>query len=176
MATDIAAGRGVGYRAFHYVMILVVITAALLVAAAIGAGVWERVKPDERLSSVRNVADGSLVANASSLLTRSDGGVDFTLRSAALPAGHVITLRGEIFNHPDKCTHGERSMRCGAGDLADPAVGGSVVLLASIYLRGTDAVNFTGHLDAGDATKASSGEGLTNPRGAAIHQIGRAHV
>ncbi len=163
--------RALGYRMFHYAMILVVVTAALLVAAAIGAAVWQRVKPDERLSSVRLVADGSSVLNASSLLTRSDGGIDFTLQSSGLPTGHVITLRGEIFNHPDKCAHGRNSTRCGAEDLADPAVGGSVVFLASSYLRGIDAVNFSGHLDRGDASRAISGEGLTDPRGAAVYLI-----
>lgn len=171
MVAEGAPASGAGYRIFHGSMALVVLAAAIIAAAAIGAGVWERVKPDESLSSVRLVADGSKVPGASSMLTRSDGGIDFTLRSSGLPAGHVMTLRGEIFNHPEKCGHGSGSMRCGAGDLADPAVGGSVVFLAGSYLRGTDAVSFAGHLDAGDASHALSGEGLTDPRGAAMHLI-----
>jgi hypothetical protein len=171
MVTDSTAIRGIGYRAFHVAMMLVVVAAILVVAAGIGAGVWERVKPDERQSSVRLVSDGSNVSGASSLLTRGNGGIDFTLKTSGLPTAHVITLRAEIFNHPEKCAHGGKSMRCGAEDLADPAAGGSVVFLASVYLRGTKAVNFSGHLDSGDTSHAASGSGLTSPRGAAVHLI-----
>lgn len=171
MVAEAQPARSIGYRVFHVLMILVVIAAAVTVVAAIGTGVWERVKPDERLTSVRLVSDGSKVAGASASLTRSDEGIDFTLRSSGLATGHVMTLRGEIFNKPSKCKSGSGTMRCGPDDLSDPDVGGSVVFLAANFLRGTDQVALNGRLMTGDASKAITGGGLTEPRTAEIQLI-----
>jgi hypothetical protein len=88
-----------------------------------------------------------------------------------LPIGHVMTLRGEIFNHPRNCTHGVAPLQCGDQDLADPAVGGSVIFLESSYLRATDAATFFGHLLANDTRRALFGDGLTDPRRAAVHLV-----
>jgi hypothetical protein len=171
MVTGSTETTHLGYRIFHIVMTLVVVAAVGVAAVAIGAGVWQRFHPDVPLGAVRLVSNGAQASGASSLLTRDDDGIDYDMHVARLPSGHVMTLRAEIFNHPDKCTHGSKPLYCGQADLTDPGVEGSVVFLASNYLRGTTAATFTGRLNAGDASHAISGGGLTNPRGAAVHLI-----
>src|SRR4029078_6784400 len=147
-------------------MILVVIGALVVSGVAIGIGVRERLRGDTRVSSVRLLSDGSSISGATSLPPRNEDGVAFTLTTSGLPVGHIITLKAEIFNNPNKCTRGTSGRRCGEGDLTDPEVGGSVVYLKGLYYRqASPTVTLDGHLAANDATHALSGAGLTNPHG-----------
>ncbi len=171
MIADTAADRGPGYRAFHLAMILAVIAAALAIAAGLAVAVRQRLKPDERVGSVRMVADGSVVPNASSFLTRDSGGIDITLQTSGLPKGHVIILKALIFNEPKNCRHGANGARCGEEDINDSAVDGSVVFVAGSQTRVDDTLKFATRLTAGDAKRASSGGGLTNPFGAYVHLV-----
>lgn len=171
MFADTAADRGRGYRAIHRSMILVVIAAALATAAGVAAGVRDRLKPEEGRSAVRMVADGSIVPHATSIVTRDNTGIDITLQTSGLPKGHVIVLKAMVFNAPGRCLHGAGGFPCGDEDLSDPAVDGSVVFVAANQTRGDDRVRFSSHLSAGDATRAASGRGLTDTRGAAVRLI-----
>ena len=162
---------GPGYRILHYSMLLIAAAAFVIAAAAVGWGIRERLRPDSRITKVYAVSDQSSVSGASSTLTRNDDGVDYAFDSSGLPTGHVVTLRAEIFNHPEKCTHPERSMRCGAGDLQDPAVGGSVVFLSGQWLRQGTAVHLKGTISKDDKGRAIVGEGLTEPKKADVHLI-----
>jgi hypothetical protein len=152
-------------------MIVVVIAAAVAVAAAAGLGIRERLRPGERVKAVRFVSNDEKVAGAFSRIERTVDGIDFRLTTTGLPPGHVATLRGEVFNHPENCSHGLPPLECGEQDLGDPSVEGSVVFMASSLLRATDMTTFFGWLPADDASRAISGPGLTNPSGAAIHLI-----
>ncbi len=170
MVTDNASIRGYRYRIFHYSMIAVLAAALLVGATAIGMGVADRLRGDSRISRVRLVSDGSAVPHASSMLTRSENGADFTFSTSALPAGHVVTLKAVIFNKPKNCKHGVGRLRCGKDDLSNPEVEGSVVYLAG-DARGRAVVNFQGHLAADDKSHALIGDGLTNPQGADVHLV-----
>jgi hypothetical protein len=171
MTADVLTIRGPAYRAFHYAMIVVVTAAAVAVAGVIALGVRERLQPDERVKAVRFVSNDEKVVGAFSRIERTADGMDFTFTTSGLPLGHVVTLRAEVFNHPEHCSHGIPPLKCGEQDLGDPAVEGSVVFMASSFQRATDTTTFLGRLPANDASRAISGRGLTNPLVAAIHLI-----
>ena len=166
-----AAPEGRGYRVFHLSMLLVAALALGTIGVAAGMGVWYRLSPDSRVSGVRQIAGGSSVAGGSSLIIRGDDGIELKYVAAGLPVGHVVSLRAEIFNHPEKCTHGERGSRCGAADLGDAAVDGSVVYLSSVWARQRAAIPMDVKVAKGDGARAVLGGGLTNPRGADVHVV-----
>jgi hypothetical protein len=84
----------------------------------------------------------------------------------------VVTLRAEIFNHPEHCTHGGDGARCGEGDLTEPDVDGSVVFVTSAYLRTVlESYTFEGRIAAGDASHVVSGGGLTNVKDADVYFV-----
>jgi len=160
-----------GYRIFHGAMVLVVVAVAGIIAAAAGMGINARIHPEQVGSSVRRVSDGSKVGGASSTLTRNDDGFDFTFDSSQLPAGHIVTLRAEIFNQPEHCTHGAKRGTCGADDLTEASVEGSVVFLRAAWLRGASEVHFEGTLSSGDQDHAVTGGGLANPGAAYVRFV-----
>jgi hypothetical protein len=153
---------------------MIAVLAAALIASvtAIWMGVAERRRGDERIRPVRLVSDGSAVPHASSMLTRSARGADFTFSTSGLPAGHVVTWKAVIFNKPEQCTHGVGRLRCGGDDLSNPEVEGSVVYVTSLFLpRYVPVDNVQGHLAADDKSRALIGNGLTNPQGADVHLV-----
>jgi hypothetical protein len=168
--STIVAGElpGRGYRLFHYAMIVVVLAALAATLTATGWGLWSRLGPDDRVASVRLISDGSSVSGASSKLTREDDRVVFEFKTAGLPMGHIVTLRAEIFNYPEHCTHGDQRHHCGTDDLQDPAVGGSVMFLFSTVLRQRTDAQFSGTVLEDDSSRAILGDGLHNPQGADI--------
>lgn len=160
---------GRGYRIFHYAMMLVGAAAIVVIATAVGLGVHERLKPDPRVAGVHSISGMS--ATASSKLTRSAASVTEEFASSNLPQGHIVTLRAEVFNHPEKCTHADARGRCGTADLSAPGVDGSVVFVSSSWLRTTTVAQFDATLKKDDTTHAVTGKGLTNPSGAEIHFV-----
>lgn len=168
MISEGAPARSQAYRAYHYVMMAVVAGAVITSAVAIGIGVRKHFQADPRESQVRLIADGSAVSGGSSTLTRSGEKADFTFHTSGLPNGHVVTLRAMIFNHPEKCSHGTRNLRCGEADLDDPAVEASVVLAGSAWLRSGTTAKFAGTLSADTQGKILTGPGLTNAAGADV--------
>lgn len=160
---------GRGYRIFHYAMMLVGAAAIVVIATAVGMGVHERLKPDPRVAGVHSVSGTR--ASASSKLTRSAASVTEQFASSNLPKGHIVTLRAEVFNHPEACKHADARGRCGTADLSAPGVDGSVVFVSSFWLRATTDAQFDAALKKDDTTHAVTGRGLTNPSGAEIHFV-----
>jgi hypothetical protein len=172
MTADAAQGRGRPYTVIHYATIVIVIASILLVGAAIGLAIHDQLEPDPRVSPVLLVADGSKVPGASTVLKRNpDLTLDITVQTSGLPLGHVIVLEALVFNQPKNCTHGAPGVRCGAGDLADPAVDGSAIFLAASRIGSAGPLRLTAQLRTGDVTHAASGNGVTNPHGADVHLI-----
>ncbi len=163
--------RGPGYRVFHYAMMLVGAAAIAVIGTAVGIGVHERLKPDPRVASVRLISDGSSIAGASSTFTRGADVATEQLTTLDLPKGHIVTLRAEIFNHPERCTHPTAQGHCGPDDLSAAGVDGSVVFLTSSWLRVTTDAKFAVSLFRDDVKHAIVGSGLTNPTGAEIRFV-----
>lgn len=158
----------------------------LVAATALAGGATARVADT---TSVRLFSDSSVVG--SSTLIRTGSGVQMTLRTTGLPAGHVVTVWFIVFNHPEFCQFGEPPVaatgfagtQCGAGDLgivpgltADPRVEPAAVRAAGLVTGPTGAATFAGHLSVG-ATNAQIllGSGLSNPLGAHIHLVVHDH-
>ena len=171
MATDSAIFSLNRYRIFRNALIALFAAALLAGAVAIETRIFDPNQGDHRTSGVRLVSDGSEVSGASSMMQRSNEGIDLTVSTSGLPAGHVIVLKALIFNQPRSCKHGSAGLRCGADDMGDPDVKGSVVFVKGFVLRQTGTVNLTGHIAADDKSRASVGDGLTNPHGADVHLV-----
>jgi hypothetical protein len=111
------------------------------------------------------------VPGASSTLVRTANGIDISLQTSGLPAGHAVTLWALIFNNPSMC--GSGGCDESRGDLGIPGVQGSVQHVAGHVVGSTST--FAGRLAVGDAADAAFGPGLLNPFGAQIHLIVRDH-
>jgi hypothetical protein len=111
------------------------------------------------------------VPGASSTLVRTANGIDISLQTSGLPAGHAVTLWALIFNNPSMC--GSGGCDESRGDLGIPGVQGSVQHVAGHVVGSTST--FAGRLVVGDAADAFLGPGLLNPFGAEIHLIVRDH-
>jgi hypothetical protein len=126
-------------------------------------------------SSVFTIGPGhTFIANipgASSTLIRRPNGINVTLQTTGLPAGHAVTVWALIFNNPSACPAGGcHEMN---GDLNIPEVQGSVYHVTGHIVGSTGS--FAGSVPVGDATNAFRGPGLLNPFGAEIHLIVRDH-
>jgi len=164
----------------------VFVCAGLVAASALAVGVDARVADS---TSVRLFSDTSVVG--SSTLIRTESGVQMRLRTAGLPARHVVTVWFIVFNHPELCQFGESPVaatgfagtRCGAGDLgivpgltADPKVDPFVAHAAGLVTGPTGNANFAGHMSVGDTNaQVLLGSGLTNPLGADVHLVVHDH-
>ena len=96
-----------------------------------------------------------LVDDASSSITRSNGGVAIRFDSSGLGAHHAVTLWSISFDHPENCANGGplpdgRVALCGPGDDApamQEAVGFAVQQVAGHVLGSNGNANFAGHVD-----------------------------
>ncbi len=171
MATETALFTVNRYRLLRNAVIALFGVALLAGAVAIETHIFDPGTSDHRNSDVRLVSDGSIVSGATSTFVRSNEGVDFTLNTTGLPAGHVIIVKALIFNQPLSCTHGASGRRCGGDDIGAAGVQGSIVFARGFVLRQTGAVSVTGHIGTDDRTRALVGDGLTNPHGADVHLV-----
>ena len=162
------------------------VSAGLLAATALAPGVNARVADT---TEVRLFSDTSIVGSSS--LLRTETGVQMTLGTTGLPAGHVVTVWFIVFNPPEFCQFGEAPVaatgfagtQCGAPDLgivdgltADPRVDPAVVRAAGRVTGPNGAATFAGHLSVGDTnSQVLIGSGLTNPLGAHIHLVVHDH-
>ncbi len=130
-------------------------------------------------SDVRMLSDGSIVPDARSELIRTDEGVTMDLHASELPAKNAVTVWWVIFNTPENCTQGHSGLRCGAGDLGNPATNASVIFAAGSVSSAKGKASFGAHLSVGDTKGCQTGlpcnGGLINPMGADIHLIVRDH-
>jgi hypothetical protein len=147
---------------------LLLAAAAATPAAAAG--------PEIGSSPVFSIGPGHVfidwVPGASSTLVRTTNGVNVSLQTSGLPAGHAVTMWALIFNNPSACSAG--GCNESAGDLRAPGVNGSVQRVTGHIVSGTEE-SFAGHLGIGEATQTAFGPGLLDPFGARIHLIVREH-
>jgi hypothetical protein len=116
---------------------------------------------------------------ATSTLVRNDNGVGMTIHTVGLPPGTADTVWWVIFNNPSACSHGMGGLRCGAGDLSQPAVMASVQF-ATGHIIGPDGVgDYGAYLRQGDTSGCASPglpcNGLASARSADVHLVVRTH-
>ncbi|TAK71605.1 MAG: hypothetical protein EPO22_01070, partial [Dehalococcoidia bacterium] len=171
MATDTALFTVGRYRLLRNALIALFAAALLAGVVAIETRSFDPGTTDHRFSNVRLVTDGSAVSGATSMIERTNEGIDIEMSTSGLPRGHIVVLRAIVFNHPENCRHGTGELRCGSEDVADPAVEGSVIFVAANQTRNTGSVKFSNQLRTADKTRVDSGSGLTNPHQADVHLI-----
>ncbi len=115
------------------------------------------------------------IPGAWSTLVTTHRGATMTIHTSGLPAHDAITIWWVIFNHPKACTAGQGGLRCGLGDLGNPAVAPSIVYAAGHVVGASGVANWGAWLAAGNTSRALFGPGLTNPMGADIHLIVHDH-
>jgi len=118
---------------------------------------------------------GPAIPGTSSTLIRDDAGITATIMTSGLTPGDTYTIWVVIFNNTAACS----PPGCGGDDLAprggDPAVQSSVTYGTGHIISTTGNATFALRKNAGDATGANFGPGLTNPMGAEIHLVVRSH-
>jgi hypothetical protein len=131
--------------------------------------------PEVGTSQVFSIGPGHTfidwVPGASSTLVRATNGINASLQTSGLPAGHAVTMWALIFNNPSACSPGGCNEI--AGDLRAPGVNGSVQRVTG-HIVGSVGT-FAGHLGIGEASQTAFGPGLLDPFGAQIHLIVRDH-
>ena len=104
---------------------LLILLAALALTAAAPAGAGGA---EIGTTPVFSIGPGHVfvdwVPGASSTLVRTANGIDISLQTSGLPAGHAVTLWALIFNNPSMC--GSGGCDESRGDLGIPGVQGSV--------------------------------------------------
>lgn len=157
----------------------VTITAAIagwLLIAALAGPAAAGARSD---NAVYRFSDGQPVATSAATLVTTASGATLGLRTAELERG-AYTIWWVIFNHPEHCTTNPAGpLVCGAGDLANAAVLGSLQYAAGHVAGGSGRANFGGAIGVGDTRGCEEGlpcnGGLTNPAGAEIHLVLRTH-
>jgi hypothetical protein len=117
-----------------------------------------------------------------SQLVRTPNGVNFTLSTTGLTAGHAYTLWIVIFNNPDGCTDGTPGFsNCGPMDVVNAAARPDMMYAAGNIAGGAGRGTFAGRRHLGDLTGSANAPvllpafGLENPGGAEIHLVVHDH-
>lgn len=150
--------------------LLLLITVLALTVASVAGARGQETGTEPVFSIGPGHAFVDWVPGASSTLVRTTNGINFSLQTSGLPAGHAVTMWALIFNNPSACPGACDESN---GDLDIPAVQGSVQHVTG-HVVGSDGT-FAGHVAVGDAAHAFRGPGLLNPFGAEIHLIVRDH-
>ena len=129
----------------------------------------------DRTRPVQLFFDGSKIEGAWSIVSTNDDGATMNLHTEQLLANHIVTVWWIIFNHPEKCSHGEAPFRCGQPDLSVAAVDASVVYASGDKVKWDGTYNADAVIKKNDVAGALFGHGLTNPTGADIHLVVRDH-
>ncbi len=119
--------------------------------------------------------EGMVVKGASSTLERESNSIETSMHTVMLPAGTANTLWYVIFNEPSKC---KVAFGCGAADLGNPMVKGSVQFADGMFVGAAGVADFESELVVGDKSTCQPGKpcsGLLNPLGAEIHLVVRNH-
>jgi hypothetical protein len=138
---------------------------------------------------VRSFAD-TTVTGSSTMIRHADS-IQMTLRTSAVPSGHVVTVWWVIFNHPEFCQFGEPAnpstgfagTRCGAGDLGivpgltpDARVDPLVTYAAGHVTGAIGTASYASYLSTGTpGGQILIGSALTNPLGADVHLVVHDH-
>jgi hypothetical protein len=120
---------------------------------------------------VLSFSNGSVVG--SSTVLKNEEGATMIYHSSGLPMNTPMTILWVIFNNPENCAgpSAGHPFQCGASDLFNSAVNGSVVVGPTKPTSGRGGFNVGDHLNVDDATNALIGSGLTNSANADIHLV-----
>ena len=114
----------------------------------------------------------SPVALASSQLTRTPAGLSTTTVGTGLTAGHVYTLWWIIYDHPNQCA----ATPCTVADIANPAVGASVLAATGRIADASGVLTFVAHLSSGNPEgEVLVGSGVFNTARADVQVVVRDH-
>jgi hypothetical protein len=135
----------------------------------------ESANPKISTKSVVNMASGSVVPAAGSILFRHSEGVAFTFSTSGLPPGDAVTLWMAMFNNPDSCA----TSPCTPADFANPDVNGTLLNTGGVIVGLDGRANYGAFRAIGDVTGArpnfGTGNGLVKPKKAEIHLVARTH-
>lgn len=160
-------------------------TSSMLLALALVSPLFTTVSmaapPDGGISPVIWFQDpghtqGEVVPGATTSLVRTDDGVTATVNTSMLQKRAAYTVWFVVFNNPAACA---MPHACAGPDLANDAVGGSVLFVTGHVLGRGRIGNFAGHIEVGDTggcqPELPCRDGLTNPRGSEVHLVVRTH-
>jgi hypothetical protein len=108
----------------------------------------------------------------SSRLVRTSNGINFTLSTTDLTAGHAYTLWFVAFNKPEHCAV---AYQCAPGDVVNDAAQPDMMYAAGTVVGGEGTATFAGRRSVGDRSGSLNlpvglpSYGLLDPRGAEIH-------
>ena len=112
----------------------------------------------------------------SSRLVRTDRGLSAKLETSALTPGDVVTLWWVVFNDPSGCEAGiPQVSRCGREDAHAGRGGVSPMHAAGGIVDEDGTVEFGAHARVGDTSRALTGPGLVDPRGAEVILVIKSH-
>lgn len=125
--------------------------------------------------SVVNLASGSVVPAAGSILFRHREGVAFTFSTSGLIPGDVVTAWLAVFNNPEFCA----TTPCTPADFANPDVDGTLFSTGGRVIGPDGKAVYSAYRAVGDLTGArpnfGTGNGLVKPTSAQIHLVARTH-
>lgn len=144
-----------------------------LVAAMTSAISAQAASAEHTSSPVHLFSNGSVVAGAQGDLVTNSAGASMTLRTSGLTTGDAVTAWWIVFNYPANCAGPApwHPFQCGASDLSNPAVGGSVLYATGHIIGASGRAGFGAHVATGDTGGALFGPGLINPLTAHIHVV-----
>ena len=119
------------------------------------------------------------IPNATSVMQRSRHGVSVSFRTTGLEPDTVYTLWMLVFNNPQFCEHPLAIVNCnpGAGDLAIPAVEGSVLWAAGGISDASGQIELASSVfnDGSTPGLKLSGPGLLDPFRPEVHLVLKRH-
>jgi hypothetical protein len=131
--------------------------------------------PKVNSRSVVWMSTGMAVPTSGSSLSRSRGGIFFTLTTSGLTPGDAVTLWLAVFNNPEFCA----TNPCTPADFANPAVDGTLLNTGGRVIGPDGSATFGAYRAVGDVTGARPGvgtlNGLVDPLRAQIHLVIRDH-
>src|SRR5436190_23320426 len=133
------------------------------------------------IEPVHVFGSSAVVPQAGASLAKNNDGVLGTISTSGLTPGTVVTRWWAIFNHPEFCA----SIMCGAPDLNNPLVNGSLQYGGGVIVGANGRADFGGYLAVGDnagfylnpvfPNMPNPAPGIVDPKTAQIHFVLRNH-
>jgi hypothetical protein len=151
-------------------------SALILAASASNSpGQSENGQPKITSQPVVDMASGSVLPSAGSILFRNSEGVFFTFSTSGLTPGDAVTAWLAVFNNPEFCA----TDPCTPADFANPDVNGTLFSTGGLVIGPDGKAVYSAYRAVGDLTGArpnfGTGNGLVKPKKAEIHLVARTH-